>query len=90
MPIIGKIVPFFAGVAVATLAYTNTYDSLWHRVDKSIFALRNIQKQIPDSTILPVPPHPNMETNIEKSINTLEQIPQKVIQHIEIIYNKLK
>ena len=51
MPIIGKIVPFFAGVAVATLAYTNTYDSLWHRVDKSIFALRNIQKQIPDSTI---------------------------------------
>ncbi len=90
MGILGKIVPFSAGIAVATLAYTNTYDSLWKRVDTSINALRNIQKQIPNSSVLPVPLHPSIENNIENTVNDLGQIPVQIIQHAETVYNKLK
>jgi hypothetical protein len=61
-------IAFIAGLVVGTASYLFVFDSLWRRAEAAAAGLREVQRAIPGSTLIPLPIRPDPWTNIEESL----------------------
>jgi hypothetical protein len=61
-------IAFIAGLVAGGTGYLFVFDSLWRRAEAAAAGLREVQRAIPGSTLIPYPVRPDPWTNIEESL----------------------